>query len=150
MMRAILQRVKSASVDVDSRTIAEIGPGLLVLLGAGKEDNESDVDYLADKIKGLRIFHDDRGKMNHSIVDTGGEVLVVSQFTLYGDARKGRRPSFDKAAAPEMAESLYKRFIANIEAAAIKVSSGEFGAMMDVSLVNSGPVTILLDSKKQF
>ena len=149
-MRIILQRVKQASVEIDGEIAGKIGQGLLVLLGAGKEDNAQDVEYLVEKILGLRIFQDDAGKMNLSVTNIGGEVLVVSQFTLYGDCRKGRRPSFDKAAPPELAEDLYEMFVERIRDFGVPVQTGKFGAMMDVQLTNWGPVTIMLDSKKEF
>ena len=149
-MRIILQRVKEASVKVEGDVIGQIGKGALVLLGAGKEDSEHDVEYLVDKILNLRIFEDEEGKMNLSVLDSGGEVLVVSQFTLYGDCRKGRRPSFDKAAPPEIAEDLYELFVEKIKERGVKVETGKFRAMMDVHLVNWGPVTLMLDSQKLF
>ncbi len=149
-MRIILQRVKEASVKVEGDVIGQIGEGALVLLGAGKEDTEHDVDYLVDKIVNLRIFEDEEGKMNLSVIDSGGEVLVVSQFTLYGDCRKGRRPSFDKAAPPEVAENLYELFVKKVRERGVKVETGKFRAMMDVHLVNWGPVTLMLDSSKLF
>jgi D-tyrosyl-tRNA(Tyr) deacylase len=149
-MRIILQRVKEASVKVEGDVIGQIGKGALVLLGAGKEDTEHDVEYLVDKILNLRIFEDEEGKMNLSVIDSGGEVLVVSQFTLYGDCRKGRRPSFDKAAPPEVAENLYELFVKKVRERGVKVETGKFRAMMDVHLVNWGPVTLMLDSTKLF
>ena len=149
-MRAIIQRVKEARVEVDGEVVGRIGEGMLVLLGAGKDDTEEDAGYLAEKILTLRIFEDSEGKMNLSVTDTGGGVLVVSQFTLYGDCRKGRRPSFDKAASPEAAEALYELFVAKLRESRAKVETGKFRAMMDVHLVNSGPVTLMLDSKREF
>jgi len=149
-MRAVVQRVTSAKVEVDDRTVGEIGAGLLVLLGVARDDEPADADYLADKIIGLRIFRDDEGKMNRSLTDTSGALLVVSQFTLYGDTRKGRRPSYIDAAEPERANALYEYFVSRVRAQVIKVETGVFQAMMQVSLVNDGPVTILLDSRKLF
>ncbi|MGH7801793.1 MAG: D-aminoacyl-tRNA deacylase [Thermodesulfobacteriota bacterium] len=149
-MRAVIQRVKEARVEVDGEVVGKIGQGLLVLLGVGKDDTEDDVRYLAGKVSGLRIFEDETGKMNLCITDVKGGVLAISQFTLYGDCRKGRRPSFDEAAPPEVAERLYNLFIEEIRKSGIKVETGNFGALMDVHLINSGPVTILLDSKKLF
>ena len=149
-MRIVLQRVKNACVEVDGEAIGQIGEGLLVLLGVGKEDEEYDVDFLVDKVLNLRIFPDTEDTMNHSVIDMGGEILVVSQFTIYGDCRKGRRPSYDKAAPPELAESLYELFVRKIRDRGVKVESGKFRAMMDVSLTNWGPVTLMLDSKKLF
>lgn len=135
---------------VDSNVAGEIGAGLLVLLGVSKADNEAAADYLAEKIVGLRIFEDAEGKMNLSVQDAGGAVLVVSQFTLYGDVRRGKRPSFDAAARPEEAKRLYEYFVGKIRAAGLRCETGQFQAMMEVELVNSGPVTIMLDSEKGF
>ena len=149
-MRAVVQRVSRAEVRVGGEVTGRIGRGLLVLLGAGDDDVEADVGYMVDKIVGLRIFPDDAGNMNRSLTDVGGGLLVVSQFTLYGDARKGRRPSFVKAMAPGPAEALYDRFVAAARATGVPVETGRLRAMMDVELVNDGPVTLLLDSKKQF
>jgi D-aminoacyl-tRNA deacylase len=149
-MRAVVQRVDRASVKVDDEITGEIGRGLLVLLGVAQDDAESDADYLAEKLAGLRIFEDDAGKMNLSVMDIAGAVLAVSQFTLYGDVRRGKRPSFDAAARPERARELYEYFVNRIRAAGLRCETGRFQAMMEVSLVNSGPVTILVDSKKTF
>ena len=147
-MRAVVQRVSRAKVTVAGEITGEIGLGLLVLLGVGHEDSESNANYLAEKIVGLRIFEDDGGKMNRSVVDVGGAVLVVSQFTLYGDVRKGKRPSFDDAAPPQTARELYEYFVQKIRAAGLRCETGRFQEMMAVELVNDGPVTILLDSAK--
>lgn len=149
-MRAIVQRVKEASVTVDEKKVSEISGGLLVFLGVGKEDSESDLEYLLDKVLGLRIFEDADKKMNLSLLDTDRELLVVSQFTLYGDVRKGRRPSFSESAAPELGEKFYRLFIERAKDKNLVVKEGIFGADMKVSLLNNGPVTILLDSKKVF
>lgn len=149
-MRAVVQRVSRASVKVEGAVVGEIGPGLLVLLGVAQDDGEADADYLADKVAGLRIFEDEAGKMNRAVGEVGGEVLAVSQFTLFGDARRGKRPSFDVAARPERANALYEYFVARVRAAGLRVETGKFQAMMQVELVNDGPVTILLDSKKVF
>ena len=149
-MRAVVQRVSRASVRVGEEITGEIGAGLLVLLGVTQEDVEADADYLAEKITGLRIFEDDAGKMNLSVTDTGGAVLAVSQFTLFGDVRRGKRPSFAAAARPERARELYEYFVGRIRALGLRCEVGRFQAMMEVELVNSGPVTILLDSKKSF
>lgn len=149
-MRAVVQRVSKASVAVEGRVIGKIGPGLLVLLGVSTTDTEADADYLAEKIAGLRIFEDEDGKMNRPVVDAGGAVLAVSQFTLYGDVRRGKRPSFDDAARPERARELYEYFVAQIRRRGLRCETGQFQAMMSVSLVNEGPVTVLLDSSKLF
>jgi D-tyrosyl-tRNA(Tyr) deacylase len=145
-MRAILQRVSHASVTVDGKIVGQIGSGLLILLGIGHGDSEAQVKTLAEKIVYLRIFEDEAGKMNRSLLDIGGEVLVVSQFTLYADARKGRRPSFTDAAPPSLAQPLVERFQEAIAAHGLRVASGVFGASMQVELINDGPVTIWLDS----
>ena len=149
-MRAVVQRVSRAKVTVNGWTAGEIGRGLLVLLGVGQQDTEADAAYLADKISGLRIFEDENGKMNHSVRDVSGSVLAVSQFTLYGDVRRGKRPSFDEAAPPELARRLYELFVGQIQAAGLRCETGRFQEMMQVELVNDGPVTILLDSEKGF
>jgi D-tyrosyl-tRNA(Tyr) deacylase len=146
-VRAVVQRVSRASVTVEGEVVGAIGTGLLVLLGVAPGDGDAEIAWLADKLAGLRIFPDDDGKMNRSLVDVGGEALVVSQFTLYGDTRKGRRPSFVGAAAPDLAEPLYERFCdAMLAAGAKKVGRGRFGAHMDVELVNDGPVTLIVDT----
>lgn len=145
-----MQRVTAARVTVGERTTGEIGAGLLVLLGVEQGDGPADVRYVASKIRDLRIFADRDGKMNRSVLDTGGAVLVVSQFTLAGDARNGRRPSFATAAPPEIANALYQDVVRELQAGGLVVATGEFQAMMQVSLVNDGPVTILLDSRKTF
>jgi D-aminoacyl-tRNA deacylase len=149
-MRAVVQRVSCAKVTVNEWIAGEIGLGLLVLLGVGQDDGESDVNYMAEKIAGLRIFEDQDGKMNRSVLDVGGSVLAVSQFTLYGDVRRGKRPSFDEAAHPEAARRLYDLFVERIRAAGLRCETGRFQEMMQVELVNEGPVTILLDSRKAF
>lgn len=149
-MRAVVQRVSRAKVTVNGEITGEIGVGLLVLLGVGHADTETHVQYLADKIAGLRIFEDDAGKMNRSVIDAGGSVLAVSQFTLYGDVRRGKRPSFDDAAPPEQARRLYEVFVERIRAGGLRCETGRFQEMMQVELVNEGPVTILLDSGKAF
>ena len=149
-MRAVVQRVSRAKVTVGDWTSGEIGMGLLVLLGVGHQDTESDATYLAEKITGLRIFEDEDGKMNLSVKDVAGSILAVSQFTLYGDVRRGKRPSFDAAAPPDPARRLYESFVQRIEAAGIRCETGRFQEMMQVELVNEGPVTILLDSAKVF
>jgi D-tyrosyl-tRNA(Tyr) deacylase len=149
-MRALVQRVSRASVTVDATLTGQIATGLLVLLGVGQEDQESDADYLAEKIVGLRIFEDEQDKMNRSVVDVSGAILAVSQFTLYGDVRRGKRPSFDAAARPERARELYEYFVTRVRALGVRCETGVFQAMMEVELVNSGPVTILIDSRKEF
>jgi D-aminoacyl-tRNA deacylase len=149
-MRAVVQRVSRAKVTVHGEITGQIGPGLLVLLGVGTADTRNDADYLADKIIGLRIFEDSGGKMNLSVVDIAGAVLAVSQFTLYGDVRRGKRPSFDAAAPPQQARELYEYFVEKIHAAGLRCETGRFQEMMQVELVNEGPVTVLLDSAKTF
>ena len=149
-MRAVVQRVNAASVEVDGRILGEVGKGLLVLVGVEEGDREADADYIADKTAGLRIFNDDEDKMNLSVTDVGGGILLISQFTLHGDCRQGRRPSFIAAARPETAIPLYEGVAKRLRAAGLPVATGEFGAHMHVSLVNDGPVTVLLDSKKLF
>ena len=149
-MRAVVQRVSRAQVTVNGNVAGEIGIGLLVFLGVGDGDTEADAAYLADKIAGLRIFEDAQGKMNRSVPDVGGSVLAVSQFTLYGDVRRGKRPSFDAAAAPEKARQLYELFVERFRAAGLRCETGRFQEVMTVELVNEGPVTILLDSAKAF
>jgi len=139
-----------ARVEVEGELVGQIGEGIVALLGVGKEDEEYDVEYLVDKVVNLRIFENELGVMNDSLIDSGGEILVVSQFTIYGDCRKGRRPSFESAAPPEMAERLYDLFVEKIRERGIKVETGMFRAMMDVYLINWGPVTLNLDSKKLF
>jgi D-tyrosyl-tRNA(Tyr) deacylase len=149
-MRAVVERVSRAKVTVNGWISGEIGMGLLVLLGVGQEDTDTDASYLAEKIAGLRIFEDHDGKMNRSVQEVGGSVLAVSQFTLYGDVRRGKRPSFDAAAPPEHARRLYELFVERICEAGLRCETGRFQEMMQVELVNEGPVTILLDSGKAF
>lgn len=149
-MRAVVQRVSRAKVTVHDWTAGEIGLGLLVLLGVGQADTEADAIYLAEKIAGLRIFEDGDGKVNRSVLDVGGSVLAVSQFTLYGDVRRGKRPSFDAAAPPDPARRLYEFFVERLRAAGLRCETGRFQETMQVELVNEGPVTILLDSQKAF
>jgi D-aminoacyl-tRNA deacylase len=149
-MRAVVQRVTRAQVTVGGEVVGRIERGLLVLLGVAGTDQEADADYLAEKVAGLRIFEDDAGKMNRAVGEIGGAVLVVSQFTLYGDVRRGKRPSFDEAAPPEQARRLYEHFVERIRAAGLRCETGRFQEMMQVELVNDGPVTILLDSGKAF
>lgn len=145
-----MQRVDESSVSVEGRAVARIGKGLMVLLGVGSEDTEADARYLADKIAGLRCFADEDSKFNLSVEDVGGSILAVSQFTLYGDCRKGKRPSFSDAARPELAIPLYEAFVGLLRARGLHVETGEFGAHMDVHLVNNGPVTLMVDSRKVF
>jgi D-tyrosyl-tRNA(Tyr) deacylase len=149
-MRAVVQRVSRAQVAVNGEMAGKIGRGLLVLLGVGRDDGEADATYLAEKITGLRVFEDAQGKMNRSVQEVGGSVLTVSQFTLYGDVRRGKRPSFDAAAPPEKARPLYEFFVEQIRVAGLHCETGRFQEMMKVELVNEGPVTILIDSKKGF
>ena len=149
-MRAVIQRVSTARVLIDGNEHARIGKGLVVLLGVEQGDTADDVGVMAKKTVELRVFGDADGKMNRSVLDTGGEVLAVSQFTLLGDCRKGRRPSFDKAARPEEARDLYQQYVREVENAGVRVSTGVFQAMMDVELTNDGPVTLMLDSRKRF
>jgi len=149
-MRAVVQRVSRSSVTVDENTVGKIGSGLMVLLGVEHEDDKNDVTYLVDKITNLRIFEDEEGKMNKSLLDIGGELLAVSQFTLMGDCRKGRRPSFSGAAKPDMANNLYEDFVALARERGVNVETGQFQAHMMVDILNDGPVTLLVDSKKVF
>ncbi|MGC2325015.1 MAG: D-aminoacyl-tRNA deacylase [Terriglobales bacterium] len=149
-MRAVVQRVQRASARVAGATVGEIGQGLLVLVGVGQNDSEAAADYLAGKIAGLRIFDDDSGRMNRAVGEIGGAVLVVSQFTLFGDVRRGKRPSFDAAAPPQAARGLYEYFVDKLRANGLHCETGRFQEMMEVELVNDGPVTILLDSEKIF
>ena len=149
-MRAVVQRVSRAKVTVAGEVIGEIGLGLMVLLGVADDDTQDDAGYLAEKLVGLRIFPDDEGKMNRSLAEVAGAMLVVSQFTLFGDCRKGRRPSFIKAARSEQAVDLYKAFVAEVRGRGILVATGRFQEHMDVELVNDGPVTLLVDSRKEF
>jgi D-tyrosyl-tRNA(Tyr) deacylase len=149
-MRAVVQRVQRAEVRVKGEVIGRIGPGLVVLVGIAQTDSDADLKVLTEKIVNLRVFEDEQGKMNRSLLESGGQVLCVSQFTLYGDCRKGRRPSYDQAAGPEAARRLYDDFVAALRAHGIPVATGQFQAMMEVELVNDGPVTLLLDSEKKF
>lgn len=146
-MRALIQRVHQARVEVDDETIGQCGSGLLVLLGCGEGDTEEDLDYVFEKVINLRIFEDEAGKMNLSLLDIAGELLVVSQFTLYADTRRGRRPSFVDAMKPQPAEAMYEDFVARARQRGITTATGKFGAMMNVSLTNAGPVTIMIDSR---
>lgn len=149
-MRCVVQRVRKASVKVNHQLVGEIGTGLLIFVGVGQDDDQNDCEWLADKIVGLRIFEDQEEKMNLSVSDIGGELLLVSQFTLLGDCRKGKRPSFSKAASPEIAKELFDELVVALRKSGSKVEIGQFQANMDVELLNQGPVTILLDSKKHF
>lgn len=149
-MRAVIQRVSWAKVEVDGQIIGQVGPGLLVYLGVGKGDTETDAAFIADKLVNLRIFADEAGKMNRSVIDIRGGILLVSQFTLYGDCRKGRRPGFDAAGEPTVAEALYEKVASLIAAGEVPVAKGSFGAHMQVSSLNDGPVTFLLDSSRLF
>lgn len=149
-MRAVVQRVHRASVEVEGLTVGEIGPGLVVFIGIGRDDNQSDADYMASKLEGLRIFEDEAGLMNLSVQESGGSVLSISQFTLYGDCRKGRRPGFSSAAPPEKAEKLYDYFCERLNLEGLTVATGRFQAEMRILVDNDGPVTILLDSKRNF
>ena len=146
-MRAVVQRVKKSSVTVENETVGKIDSGLLVLLGVAKGDDTGYADYLADKITNLRIFEDESGKLNRSLLETGGEMLVVSQFTLLGNCRKGRRPSFVDAAEPDMADELYEYFVQQVRQKGVSVKTGQFRARMDVSLINDGPITLIVESK---
>lgn len=149
-MRAVVQRVKSASCKVDNEIVGKIDKGLLLFLGVGEGDEEKDLKYLVDKVLGLRIFSDENGKMNLSLEDVKGEILIISQFTLYGDVRKGKRPSFTRSAAPELGEKFYEMFIEMVNSRGIQAQTGVYGADMDIELINDGPVTILVDSEKTF
>ena len=149
-MRAVVQRVTKGRVRVEGETVGEIGPGFVVLLGIGREDTRADAQYLAEKVVNLRVFEDEEGKMNLSLLDVGGEILAISQFTLYGDCRKGRRPSFTAAAPPEEARALYEGFVQEVAGYGLRVATGQFQAHMLVEIHNDGPVTLLLDSKREF
>lgn len=148
-MRAVIQRVKEAKVNIGNELKSQTGKGFLILLGISNEDDFSDAEFLVDKIRNLRVFEDENGKMNLSLLDTKGQALIVSQFTLYADCRKGRRPSFIDAASPEKAKELYEQFVSEFKKTGLKIETGEFQAMMDVYLINDGPVTIILDSKEK-
>ena len=149
-MRAVVQRVQTARVTVETREVGRIGVGLLVLVGIGADDGESDIAYLVTKVRELRVFEDDEGRMNRSVLEAGGALLVVSQFTLYGDCRRGRRPSFEPAARPAEAKVIYERLVSGLRDCGLTVETGKFQAMMKVALVNDGPVTLLLDSARGF
>ena len=146
-MRAVIQRVKQSSVTVGDEIVGNIGSGLLVLLGVADRDQPADADFMAEKIANLRIFEDEQGKMNRSLIDIGGEMLVISQFTLLGDCRKGRRPSFTEAADPNKANELYEHFVRQVRKTGVQVATGRFRAMMEVSLINDGPVTLIVESR---
>ncbi len=148
-MIALIQRVCSAQVRVEGKTISEIGPGMLLLLGIGHDDSQEDIEYIVRKTVHLRIFSDSQGNLNHSLLDTGGEILIVSQFTLLADTKKGRRPSFSDAAPPQIAEPLYRKTLETFRRYGISVGEGVFGAKMEVSLINDGPVTIIINSREQ-
>lgn len=148
-MKVVVQRCKEAHVDVDGVTVGSIGQGLMLLVGITHEDTDRDIEWMADKLAGLRIFEDESGKMNSSVQDVGGSILSVSQFTLYGDCRKGRRPNFMAAARPEQAEPLYDLFNERLRTLGLEVATGKFGAMMDVHLINDGPVTLVVDSRTE-
>ena len=149
-MRIVIQRVQNASVSVENKVIGEIDEGYMILVGVGEEDSEKDAEYLADKTAGLRLFDDDEGKINLSIKDVGGSILAISQFTLYADTKKGKRPSFVRAAKQEKAERLYEYFMSCLKSAGLRVEKGQFGAHMKIDMINDGPVTILIDSNKTF
>ncbi|WP_456439282.1 D-aminoacyl-tRNA deacylase [Caldithrix abyssi] len=146
-MKVVVQRVKQASVKVDGKTVGQIGKGLLLLIGVDQKDDEEDIAFVADKCVNLRIFEDEQGKMNRSLLEVGGEILAISQFTLLGDTRKGRRPSFINAADPQKGDAFYQKFIERLRQHGVKVETGIFGAMMDVELLNYGPVTLIVESK---
>jgi D-tyrosyl-tRNA(Tyr) deacylase len=149
-LRAVFQRVSKATVSADGQVVSSIGPGALILLAVGKQDTEKDAAYMAEKLAGLRVFPDDEGKMNRSLLDVHGEAIVVSQFTLYGDVKKGKRPGFDGAGLPEMGDRLYRQVVAGLRELGVPTGTGVFGAHMDVTLTNDGPVTILISSQKEF
>ncbi len=146
-MKVVVQRVKNARVSVDGKIVGQIGKGLMLLIGVAQQDTEADIEFVADKCVNLRIFEDEQGKMNRSLLEVGGEILAISQFTLLGDTRKGRRPSFIQAAEPEKGNDFYQKFIERLRSHGVKVETGIFGAMMDVELLNYGPVTLIVESK---